>query len=469
MVGLPVDIAVVGAGPAGAHLASLGAAAGNSVLLFDPKGAWEKPCGGGVTARGLREYSFLTASTDHPHKTIDRLLVVSSGGKRVSVKLRYPFAVYSRAILNDIVLQRALSAGAQFVKEKVVSFEQLSDGWLLKDGSGASWKVRYLVGADGAASVVRRHLIGMLPVRDTAIAMGYNVFFAAGSEQASGDNGTATQATANAFRESSTVVVEFIKDFSGYLWAFPRVGSINFGIASKLREQTSQMLRGKLDDFVTSYCRRIGLSAQSSDFFAAKIPILDKSTWRDLRVSGDGWALIGDAAGFVDPITGEGIYYALKSADLLFRSMTSSGLFAAEKMQTSAAPGGQEAFDVNASTGLVNELDVSAAPPRRGRSKVSSAFPGAPLATASEPDWTVVSARYDRLWRTEFGSELERASRMLLRFYRGRFLGYDFNDAMVMFSRLHPGIRDTMARAVVGEQSYLSLKRDLVLSLFRPF
>ena len=52
-------------------------------------------------------------------------------------------------------------------------------------------------------------------------------------------------------------------------------------------------------------------------FFGAKIPTLDLATWKGLQATGDGWALIGDAAGFCDPITGEGIFYAFKSADLL--------------------------------------------------------------------------------------------------------------------------------------------------------
>jgi flavin-dependent dehydrogenase len=432
------DIAVIGAGPAGAHLASLAASAGYRVLLFDPKGAWEKPCGGGVTSRGLKEYGFLVESEAYPYKKIDRLIVVSSAGIRVTVDLKYPFAVYSRTVLNDLIVQRAIKAGAHLIREKIVGFERTGGGWALSGGNGGAWKSRFLVGADGAASSTRRHLIGMLPARDTAIAMGYNAF-------SSPQNSAAPRVGVSGRKSrnrpgSSAVVVEFVKSFSGYLWAFPRVASINFGIASKLREQTSQSLRAKLDEFVSDYLGASGLSVDRSDFFAAKIPILDRDSWKGLKVSGDGWALIGDAAGFVDPITGEGIYYALKSADLLFNAL----------------------IDRDCPLGAGSAVAEHAA-----GEKVLGRYSG--ISESTDADWTRLSAVYERLWREEFGRELERASQMLRRFYNGRFLGRDFNDAMVVLARYHPGIRDTMTRAIVGEQSYLSLKRDLVRSFFRPF
>ena len=54
----------------------------------------------------------------------------------------------------------------------------------------------------------------------------------------------------------------------------------------------------------------------SAERYAARIPGLAPRTWDKRRACGPGWALLGDAAGFADPVTGEGIYYALKSAEL---------------------------------------------------------------------------------------------------------------------------------------------------------
>ena len=54
----------------------------------------------------------------------------------------------------------------------------------------------------------------------------------------------------------------------------------------------------------------------TAERYAARIPGLADQTWDKRRACGEGWALLGDAAGFADPVTGEGIYYALRSAEL---------------------------------------------------------------------------------------------------------------------------------------------------------
>ena len=131
------------------------------------------------------------------------------------------------------------------------------------------------------------------------------------SEQTDGSNGeNGGHQTEPSMDE---VVVRFPLDFTGYLWAFPRPSVMNFGVASKLGERTSDELRTLLIKFVSGYYGGHMPAAARVSFFGAKIPTLDLASWKDLRATGDGWALIGDAAGFADPITGEGIYYALRS------------------------------------------------------------------------------------------------------------------------------------------------------------
>jgi flavin-dependent dehydrogenase len=90
-------------------------------------------------------------------------------------------------------------------------------------------------------------------------------------------------------------------------------------------------LKARLIDFIETQDREIarelktasGNSTPRASFYAAMIPSLDVSTWDRLKAcdAKRAWALIGDAAGFVDPLTGEGIYYAIKSADLLARAL----------------------------------------------------------------------------------------------------------------------------------------------------
>lgn len=403
------EFAIIGAGPAGSHLASRLAASGRDCLMFDPKGAWEKPCGGGVPTRAIREFAFLLENSNYPHKLIDRITMISPVGRKVSLKLDRPFAIYSRKVLNGLVLDRALEAGTEFVRAGVTGFERISGGWAITTSDGREWRARFLIGADGAASSTRRRLLGIFPVRDLALAFGYNVEIDdaedPGKPANDGSNGL-----------TDTVVVRFPANFTGYLWAFPRPGVMNFGVAAKLGERTSEELRALLTGFVQDFYGGRMPDPARVTFFGAKIPTLDLASWKDLRAVGDGWALVGDAAGFCDPITGEGIFYAFKSADLL-----ADALLAGERAES-----------------LDGNYDSS-------------------------------TARYEQLWRASFGKELEHASYRLPQFYHGHFFGHVFTDAVVRLARHHRGVRTVLVNALIGEQSYVTLKRDLLRRAYQVF
>ncbi|HET9785515.1 MAG TPA: hypothetical protein VFP47_00180, partial [Pyrinomonadaceae bacterium] len=75
----------------------------------------------------------------------------------------------------------------------------------------------------------------------------------------------------------------------------------------KIDHERDQRIKGKL--------------MTSAERYAARIPGLNDKTWDNRKVCGQGWALLGDAAGFADPVTGEGIYYALRSAELFAETL----------------------------------------------------------------------------------------------------------------------------------------------------
>jgi len=402
------EIAIIGAGPAGAHLATRLASDGRDVVLFDPKGAWEKPCGGGVPTRALRQFDFILKSSSYPRKLISRITMISPLGRRVTLTLDEPFAVYSRQVLNGLVLDRAIAAGTEFKREAVSDFSRNENGWEITTDRGTRWSVSLIIGADGAASFSRRRLLGIFPKQDLALAFGYNI----------NDDSEAPGRRTKGEPSSDEVVVQFPKDFTGYLWAFPRPGAMNFGVASKLGERTSDELRTILTDFVRGCYGGSMPPADRVTFFGAKIPTLDFVSWNGLRTTGEGWALIGDAAGFADPITGEGIYYAFKSADLLADSLSRS---------------------INESKGK------------------------------NEANYREALAEYESSWREAFGRDLEHASYRLPHFYHGHFLGRIFTDAMIMLARGHHGVRTILGRALVGDQSYVTLKRDLLRRAWRVF
>ncbi|HEX8091776.1 MAG TPA: NAD(P)-binding protein, partial [Blastocatellia bacterium] len=405
------EIAIVGAGPSGAHLAARLADAGRDVVLFDPKGAWEKPCGGGVPTRAIKEFAFLLDDSKYPRKAVNRITMISPVGRRVTLKVEEPFVIYSREVLNGLVLDRAISAGARFVRAGVKDFSRAGDGWNILTDDGGRWSARFLVGADGAASFTRRRLVGIFPKQDLALAFGYNVEDAcADAVNASGNGNDKPVARA----EADEAIVSFPRDFTGYLWAFPRPGVMNFGVASKLGERTSDDLRAALSDFVRDYYGGRMPEAERTSFFGAKIPTLDLASWKGLRTGGEGWALVGDAAGFADPITGEGIYYAFKSADILADALIGDRGRAGMARQ-GRAPRSANFGDQSDGVGVCGN--------------------GGPA------EYNGAVAAYDKLWRGAFGRELEHASYRLPQFYHSRFFGHIFTDAMIGLARHHRGVR----------------------------
>src|SRR5262249_26019643 len=101
------------------------------------------------------------------------------------------------------------------------------------------------------------------------------------------------------------------------LWDFmvSYYDSVSTGSGSdRIRNRTMKLWIAQKDNAQTNSLRY--KLEQSAERYAARIPGLAPRTWDTREACGDGWALLGDAAGFADPVTGEGIYYALRSAEL---------------------------------------------------------------------------------------------------------------------------------------------------------
>ena len=310
------DVLIVGAGPAGSFAAELLAKGGARVALFDGRPAGEpKACGGGVTAKALNAWPKLLNAVG---RTIHELDLYSPSGKRLHLKLDEPFAVYSRVVFDGYLRDRARDAGAQVFSEKISSrkITKTDDGWRITSESG-EWSGSILVGADGANSGIAKMLAGPLAPSDMEVAFGYRAPLPV--------NGVAP------------TVVAFLPRWVGYAWAFPRPDHISFGIATTQDAFEHQPLDDLLWRFMIGYYHQCaGANVRfwkdeantpattaireqlrdTADRYAARIPGLAATTWDNRTVSGDNWALLGDAAGFADPVTGEGIYYALRSAEL---------------------------------------------------------------------------------------------------------------------------------------------------------
>ncbi|HXI25514.1 MAG TPA: NAD(P)/FAD-dependent oxidoreductase [Pyrinomonadaceae bacterium] len=316
------DVIIVGAGPAGSFAAERLANAGVRVALVDGRPPGEpKACGGGVTSKALKAWPYLLEAVG---RTIYELDMYSPSGKHLHLKLDEPFAVYSRIAFDSFLRERARKAGAEVLADKIPArgFKRTDDGWTVRTQGGEELSSKFMVGADGANSAIAKKLAGPLPPAEMEVAFGYRAPLTGSGEDAT--------------------VVAFLPKWVGYAWAFPRLDHISFGIATTQDAFDHDALDRLLWDFMVSYYESVRTGSGSdrikmrlwkndrshtnktqvtklrrqAERYAARIPGLAPRTWDTRKACGEGWALLGDAAGFADPVTGEGIYYAIRSAEL---------------------------------------------------------------------------------------------------------------------------------------------------------
>jgi flavin-dependent dehydrogenase len=113
------------------------------------------------------------------------------------------------------------------------------------------------------------------------------------------------------------IIIKFLPEFEGYIWSFPRADHLSLGICGSMASHTSSELRGHLHDFAAGE----NVSTEGAKFYSHVLPSPLERTFSDRNVIGKNWALIGDAAAWVDPLTGEGLYYAMRSGELLGKSL----------------------------------------------------------------------------------------------------------------------------------------------------
>jgi geranylgeranyl reductase family protein len=294
------DIAVVGGGPAGAWTAFLLATRGARVAVLDASHPREKPCGGGLSARALDLLRPLGPSRPLPGVTI---ATGSFSDGRAEVDIALPPAspstpalvVISRRDLDGTLLNAAREAGSELVAERAMNIEPRDGGWTIRTAKGNVTCDR-LVGADGANSLVRRSVAKPFPRHALSVASGYYV------------HGVCR----------SRIDIVFTQSPAGYLWAFPRPDHLAVGVGAQADEATSAQLFEMAAAWIE---RELGPERHTLTRYSWPIPSLSEADLNQEQSAGDRWLLVGDAAGLVDPITREGIFYALASAELAAASL----------------------------------------------------------------------------------------------------------------------------------------------------
>jgi geranylgeranyl diphosphate/geranylgeranyl-bacteriochlorophyllide a reductase len=285
------DIAIVGGGPAGALCGERLASSGFRVTIFDERLAWEKPCGGGLTHKAIEAYPFLLDGSQ-PKKIVRAAELISGGGHRARFEMSHPIVIYARKVLNGLLLDRAVAAGCTAVRSRVTRVDT-HGAQVRLIASGDERSADFVVLAAGARNQLLPETTA-LGALDLEVTLGYFVP-----------------------TEEDVLKVKFLKEFEGYLWSFPRADHLSVGICAKMGQNPTQQLRRHLDDFV----REEHIRMDGARFYSHVLPSPEARTIRSRRIIGRNWAMAGDAAACVDPVTGEGLYYALRSGDLLAQAL----------------------------------------------------------------------------------------------------------------------------------------------------
>jgi geranylgeranyl reductase family protein len=283
------DVAVIGAGPAGATTAYRLARAHARVLLIDkatfPR---DKPCGGGLTTRAVKQLPFSVEP------------VVEDRITRVRCRLRYGRTMErnsehviclmtQRRRLDAYLVERAAEAGADFrdgVRAEIESDRRIRVG-------GRPVEVDTLVGADGANGVTAKTL-GLGGAIVNGVALEGNLPY---ERLPDGD-------------WRGTLVLELATLPGGYGWVFPKGDHVNVGVGGWGTEGP------RLRDHLRLLCERYGIRSDDlSNVRGHRLPMRRPQT----KLAGGRALLVGDAAGMVDPVSGDGMYEALVSGKLAAR------------------------------------------------------------------------------------------------------------------------------------------------------
>jgi geranylgeranyl reductase family protein len=367
-------VAVLGGGPTGAFAAERLARAGMDTVVLDEKLAWEKPCGGGLTYKAYSRYPFLLENSV-PKKIVNETCLAAPRAGAVKLDLGRPLLIYSRMDLNRMLLDRAEQAGAQLEKTRVLGIDRSGSGWRLKTSHGVL-DADFCIVATGARNSLRN--VGTeWTAADTMYALGYFVPSA-----------------------QNHIDIQFLPNLEGYIWVFPRCGHLSVGICGK--GEPAHSLRARLE----RYMNEKGISYKDASFYGHMLPSLEHSGWKNNRLAGDGWLAVGDAGGLVDPITGEGLYYAMRSGDLASQVVMSDSHSLAERAQA-----------------------------------------------------------YRNLLRRDFTADLEFGATLAKRVFLGRFLFSTVPARMIDFIRRSPRFQSLIEDLFAGTQPYLDLKSRLFKNL----
>jgi len=302
------DVIVVGAGPAGATAAKVLGDAGVSTLLLD-KSAFprDKPCGGGISARVLNRFSYLSgALASIPVNWVNKVYFESPSGFAVDYQADAPiYLMIRRSEFDDLLfaLARGRVACQTDALLRNITFDSDEPQVAAHvGGEPKTYRSRMVIGCDGANSVVARNS----GLRTGSIQNSYAI-----------DMMEETPYEELNLAERDRIFIYYrIRSHYGYGYVFPKTRHINLGVGFKLDYYLAHLRGGHYPHhktFVDDLTKKQLLTGSSNrgNFRAFPLPISGPLP----RTYGDRVLLSGDAGGFVHALTAEGIYYAMVSGE----------------------------------------------------------------------------------------------------------------------------------------------------------
>lgn len=285
-----VDLAIIGAGPAGASAARAAAQLGMKVLLFDkcvfPRA---KPCGGALSEQAISYLDFHVPQ-DLQERDVFGARVVFGDTVLERRKDHRIATLITRSVFDALLLEKARETGVEIrLGDRVTGYGQESDRVVLRSSSGLH-EARFLVVAEGAHGNLKHEV----RKRDTKSQYGVCVVAEI----------PASEATIDA-RIHDAIEIHFGVAHRGYGWVFPHRGYFSVGIGGLARDLPEP--RRTMGRFLTA--NGFSASCQQAGHLIPAGGI-------KRRIRGDRCLLAGDAAGFVDSFYGEGIAYAIRSGQL---------------------------------------------------------------------------------------------------------------------------------------------------------
>ncbi|MHA2188654.1 MAG: geranylgeranyl reductase family protein [Candidatus Thorarchaeota archaeon] len=297
------DLIVVGGGPAGAACARKAAEEDLDVLLLEralhPR---RKLCGGAITQR-IAKYLDSDYEKVVENRVSTATIISPSGQPILAADNDINISMVKRHRFDNYMLEKARSAGVEVIQDsRVVAVEQLRSSIRVLT-KGNSYKGHLLVGADGVNGIVARstNIRSKWPSDAVALCIQADVPM---------DAETISKIMSN--QESKTLALEIYLGVSewGYAWCFPKTDELSIGIGCRMDKISS--LRPAWKSFLEHLEKMKGLKLDTSTKSAFRIPFSPKIG----RITTRRTMLVGDAAGLVSSLTGEGIYYAVRSGIL---------------------------------------------------------------------------------------------------------------------------------------------------------